>query len=344
MNVPAVETPERPCARLLHRVLRRRAAFGGALALIGAALRPAEAEAEFPTQPIRLIVPFAPGTGSDVVARLITEEASAALGRPLVVENRSGAGGATGTDQGARASADGHTLILGTTSTLIVNPLVNPRIQYRFERDFVPVAGLAQTSFALVTANTPGAPGSFRELIQQLGAQDASYGSPGVGTIAQLVSELVLRRAGVAAAHVPYRGSSQALGDVISGQVLFASDTLAATLPLVQGGTLRALAVTSAERLPMLPDVPTVAESGFPGLVVNAWFGLVAPAATPQDRVGRLSRAILDALSAPALRNRFQTLELEVLPLAPAPFAAFIRTDAAFWADFIRQANIRIEF
>lgn len=328
----------------MRLVIRRRATFGAAAALGLAMATPARAQPRFPRQPVRLIVPFSPGTGSDTVARLVANAMKDTLGQPFIVENRGGAGGITGTEQGARLPADGHALTLGTTSTLIVNPALNPMAQYRFDRDFTPVAGLARTYFAIVTANTAEAPKTLQELVQRLKAQDGTYGSSGVGTITHLASELFVHRAGVEAIHVPYRGSGQALTDVVGGQVLFASDTLAAALPLIHSGGLRALAVTSAERVPSLPDVPTAMESGFPDLLVDAWFGLVAPSGTPPEAIGTLSDKILAALRTPDMQGRFRTLELEPLAMPPEAFADFVHTNTAFWVDFIKQADIKVEF
>jgi len=330
---------------------RRRLLLGAAASLlsIGAPALPRLARAQqdaFPHQQIRLIVPFAPGTGSDAIARIVANELRNRLGQPMVVENRGGAGGITGTEQGARAAPDGHTLTLGTTSTFLVNPTLNPRAGYAFERDFAPVAGIGRSFYAVVAANSPGAPRSLAELLDRLRAPgaNATFASSGAGTITHLASEILLRKAGTKATHVPYRGSGPALADVMGGQVLFASDTWAATLPLVRGGTLRALAVTSPERFPGLPDAPTLIESGFPGTVIDAWFGIAAPAATPTPIVERLSAAILEAIDTPEAKPRFETLGIELLSLPPSAFAGFVRGNAVFWRDFLRDSGIRIEF
>jgi tripartite-type tricarboxylate transporter receptor subunit TctC len=331
---------------------RRRLLLGAAAASLSSAAvlpppRLAHAQQDaFPRQQIRLIVPFAPGTGSDAIARIVANELRDRLGQPMVVENRGGAGGITGTEQGARAAPDGHTLTLGTTSTFLVNPTLNPRAGYAFERDFAPVAAIGRSFYAVVAANSPGAPRTLTELLDRLRAPGANgtFASSGTGTITHLASEILLHKAGVKATHVPYRGSGPALADVIGGQVLFASDTWAATLPLLRGGNLRALAITSPERFPGLPEVPTLIESGFPGTVIDAWFGIAAPAATPAPIVGQLSAAILDAINAPEAKPRFETLGIELLSLPPSAFAALVRDNAVFWRDFLRDSGIRIEF
>lgn len=323
------------------RVGRRAVLASAALALLGAA---AQAQADFPTKPIRLIVPFSTGTGSDAIARIAAHAMPGTLGQNLVVDNRGGAGGITGTEHGARAAADGYTLTIGTTSTLLTNPALNPQVQYQVERDFVPVAGLGRTYFAVVTGTTPDAPKTLAELLGRLKAEGGSFGSSGVGTITHLASEALVRGAHVKGTHVPYRGSGAVMADVIAGHVLFASDTLAATLPLIRSGRLRALAVTSAERLGALPDVPTVAEAAsLNGFVLDSWWGILAPAGTPDAVVRKLSDAAIAGLSAPDTRKQLAALELEPLPLPRDKFGGFIREQAPFWTNFIKQSGIKLD-
>ncbi|MBY0336241.1 MAG: hypothetical protein K2X11_06480 [Acetobacteraceae bacterium] len=316
-----------------------------ALGLSGLAA-PALAQGDFPRQPVRVIVPFAAGTGSDIAARIVANETRHRLPQPLVIENRAGGGGITGTEQGARAAPDGYTLTVGTTSTWITNPALNPRVAYSFERDFTPVSLFGRSFYAVVTANTPQAPRTLAELIERLRARpgEATFGSSGAGTITHLATEVILHRAGVTATHVPYRGSAPAMTDIAAGQVLFGSDTLAATVPLIRNGTLRALAVTSPERSPALPEVPTVGESGYPGVVLDAWFGVAAPAATPAPVIAVLAEAIGAAARSPEALARFDALGINPLGLGPAEFGAFVRENAGFWRDFIRASGIRVEF
>lgn len=327
-----------------HPMPRRRAVLAAAAAL--ALPRAAVAQVgvtDFPRQTIRIIVPFAGGSGSDTVARLLANGMKDALGgHPVVVENRSGAGGITGTEQGARAAPDGHTLTMGTTSSLAANPALNPRAQYDVARDFAAVAAVARAHYAIVTGPRPDAPRTLAELVARLKATDASYASGGVGTITHLCSALFLRQAGAQATHVSYRGSAAALTDVASGRVLFASDTLAATIPFIQGGQARPLAVTAPRRVASLPQVPTTGEAGFPELLVDAWFGVAVPAGTPPAIVAKLSEAALRGSDTPEIRARFAALELEPLALGPAPFAALMRDTARFWGEFIRQSGITL--
>lgn len=308
-----------------------------------AAAGTAVAQDAFPSKPVKLIVPFTPGTGSDAIARIIANALPPALGQNVVVENRGGAGGITGTEQGARSAPDGYTLTVGTTSTLLTNPALNANVKYSVQKDFVPVVGLGRTYFVVVTANTPEAPKTLKELLDHLRAKGGSFGSSGVGTITHLASEALVLRAKVKATHVPYKGSGASLADVMAGHALFASDTLAATLPLIRNGRLRVLGVTSAQRLAALPDVPTVAEAaGMPGFLVDSWWGLLAPAGTPDAVVKKIADASIAALGAQDTRARFASLELEPLPLAGAQFGNFINQQAPFWTNFVKEANIQL--
>lgn len=325
------------------RVARRaHLAFLAALGI--SAVTGARAQEPFPSKPIKLIVPFSTGTGSDAIARIIASALPGPLGQNVVVDNRGGAGGITGTDQGARSAPDGYTLTVGTTSTLLTNPVLNPQVKYNVEKDFAPVAGLGRAYFVVVTANTPDAPKTLKELLERLKAKGGSFGSAGVGTITHLAAEALILRGKVSATHVPYKGSGAALADVIAGHTLFATDTVAATLPLIRSGRLRALAVTAPERLQALADVPTVADTGnFKGFVVDAWWGLMAPAGTPEPVLRKLADATLASLAQPETRTRLAALDLEPLPLSSQKFGAFIREQTPFWVNFIKQANIKLD-
>ena len=323
--------------------LTRRAALAFVAGLGASAASGTQAQETFPSKPIKLIVPFSTGTGSDAIARIIAHALPGPLGQSVIVDNRGGAGGITGTEQGARSGPDGDTLTPRTTSTLPAKPVLNPHVKYNVEKDFAPVAGLGRAFFVVVTANTPDAPRTLEELLERLMAKGGSFGSAGVGTITHLAAEALILRARVSATHVPYKGSGAALADVIAGHTLFATDTLAATLPLIRSGRLRALAVTSPERLQALPDVPTVADSGdFKGFLVDAWWGLMAPAGTPDAVLRKLGDATLASLALPETRARLAALELEPLPLSSQKFGAFIREQTPFWVNFIKQANIKL--
>ncbi|MGJ7506538.1 Bug family tripartite tricarboxylate transporter substrate binding protein [Variovorax sp. GT1P44] len=324
----------------------KRRLFLAALASLAVARLPAAnaQQLRFPDKPIKLIVAFAPGTGGDALARIMAASMGPLLGQPLIVDNRAGVGGVMGTEQGARSPADGYTLTLATTSTLLTNPALNPKVRYRADKDFVPVSGLARTAFVLVTADTADAPHSVDELTRQLARGSASFGSAGVGTITHLAAEYFLKQSGVKAVHVPYRGSGAALTDVASGQLLFGCDTLVAALPLIRAGRLRALAVTSHERLATLPDVPTAAEVGLPKWQLSAWWGLVAPAGTPPAIVGTLSDASTKALATPEVKALLANQQLDPMPLSSSAFGELIHTEQPFWSDFVRQTGIQLEF
>jgi tripartite-type tricarboxylate transporter receptor subunit TctC len=300
------------------------------------------AQAQFPDRPVRIVVAFAPGTGSDVMARLVANGMGPLLNGTVIVDNRPGGGGVVGTESVARSPADGYTLALGTTSTLVTNPALTPGVKYSADKDFAPVAGLAKAWYVLVVAESPEAPKTVAELVTRLKAKPTSFASAGQGTITHLASEMFLNRMGITdAQHVPYKGSGQALADVVGGQVLFASDTVAAALPLIRGGKLRALAVTAPERLATLPDTPTTRELGYPDLRAHAWLVLMAPAGTPAPVVTRLSQAAMGAMAAPDMREKLKAQELEPMVLDAKALGEFIRAETPYWNDFIKRTGIK---
>jgi tripartite-type tricarboxylate transporter receptor subunit TctC len=326
--------------------MNRSFCFGICLALcvVGLSAR-ADGQAQgasYPSRPIKLIVGVSPGSGSDVVARIIGQKLGELLGQSLVIDNRSGAAGTIATTAGARAPADGYTLTLATTSTLITAPALAADARYDAERDFVPVATVARTPFVLVVGAKPGMPTTLAELVAAIRARPHSFASDGSGTIGHLASEMLLKRVGVTAQHVPYRGSVQALSDVAGGQLTFASDVVAAALPWLRDGKIRALAVSSHSRIDALPDVPTFSESGVPGLdqfTLYAWWVLLAPAGTPTDIVSRLSRATATALESDDVKAKLKALELEPLILPPPALATFLHGEIPFWQDFIKESG-----
>jgi tripartite-type tricarboxylate transporter receptor subunit TctC len=302
------------------------------------------AAAQFPDKPVKIVVAFAPGTGSDVLARLVANGMGPLLGQSVIVDNRPGGGGIVGTESVARSPADGYTIALGTTSTLVTNPALNPNVKYSVEKDFAPVAGLGKAWYVIVTANTPEAPKTFQELVDRLKAQPSPFASAGQGTITHLASEMFLHRMGIkTATHVPYKGSSQALTDVTGGQVLFASDTIAAALPLIRGAKLRALAVTAPERVSTLPDVPTTKELGYPDLRAHAWLVLMAPTGTPAPVIAKLSDSAMKAMNAPEMREKLKAQELEPMVMDAKALGDFIRGETPYWAGFIRQSGMKAE-
>jgi len=302
----------------------------------------AHADPTFPNRPINLVVAFGPGTGSDTIARILSEKMREILGSPVTVENRLGGGGVIGTEYVARAKPDGYTLTMGTTSSLGTTPVLNPNAKYDVKKDFAFISGLAKSDYVIITSTRPGSPQTIGELLDRLKKEPSSFASAGVGTITHLATEMLLHKASVSATHIPYKGSGQVIVDVAAGQVLFATDSPSAALPLIQSGKLRALAVTGPTRLGALPDVPTVAESGFPGFQVLAWWCLAAPAGTPEAVIKKLSDAAQQAVASPEITARLRKMEIEPMLMNAAELTDFINKDIPAWTNFIRSSGITI--
>lgn len=305
-------------------------------------MSPAYSDPTFPNRPINLVVAFGPGTGSDTIARILSEKMREILGSPVTVENRLGGGGVIGTEYVARAKPDGYTLTMGTTSSLGTTPVLNPNAKYDVKKDFAFISGLAKSDYVIITSTRPGSPQTLGELLARLKKEPSSFASAGVGTITHLATEMLLHKASLTATHIPYKGSGQVIVDVAAGQVLFATDSPAASLPLIQSGKLRALAVTGPTRLSALPDVPTVAESGFPGFQVLAWWCLAAPAGTPEAVIKKLSDAAQKAVASPDITERLRKMEIEPMLMNAAELTAFIDKDIPAWTNFIKNSGIKI--
>lgn len=305
-------------------------------------MSPAYADPTFPNRPINLVVAFGPGTGSDTISRILSEKMREILGSPVTVENRLGGGGVIGTEYVARAKPDGYTLTMGTTSSLGTTPVLNPNAKYDVKKDFVFISGIAKSDYVIITSTRPGSPQTIGELLDRLKKEPSSFASAGVGTITHLATEMLLHKASLSATHVPYKGSGQVIVDVAAGQVLFATDSPSATLPLIQSGKLRALAVTGPTRISALPDVPTVAESGFPSFQVLAWWCLAAPAGTPEAVIKKLSDAAQQAVASPEITARLRKMEIEPMLMNAAELTDFINKDIPVWTNFIRSSGITI--
>lgn len=305
-------------------------------------MSPAYADPTFPNRPINLVVAFGPGTGSDTIARILSEKMREILGSPVTVENRLGGGGVIGTEYVARAKPDGYTLTMGSTSSLGTTPVLNPNAKYDVKKDFVFISGIAKSDYVIFTSTRPGSPQTLGELLARLKKEPSSFASAGVGTITHLATEMLLHKSSLSATHVPYKGSGQVTIDVAAGQVLFATDSPSATLPLIQAGKLRALAVTGPTRISALPDVPTVAESGFPGFQVLAWWCLAAPAGTPEAVIKKLSDAAQQAIASPEITARLRKMEIEPMLMNAAELTDFINKDIPAWTNFIRSSGITI--
>lgn len=302
------------------------------------------AEPAFPSRPIRFVVPFPPGTTTDVVARLVALRTGERLGQQIVVDNRSGASGTIGVETVARAAPDGYTWGLGTTTTHALARVLNPRLSYDPVRDFAPVALLGESPYFLTT--NPAFPASnLREFIAYARANPGkvNYASVGNFSMAHLAGELLKKAGAFDMAHVPYKGSNLALIDLLAGRIQLNISTIAASLPHVRAGKLRALAVASRQRLAMLPQTPTVAESGFPGYHAVLWVGAFVPARTPPVTVGRIHRELGTTLSAPDVRDALAEQAFEPGDLAPAAFSRLIRDDIARWVKVIADSGLKPE-
>jgi len=276
------------------------------------------------------------------MARLIGGYLGPALGGNVVVENRAGASGIIGHQYVAGAAPDGYTLLFSSTAGLFVVPVINPNAKYSLA-DYVPVAPVMRAPFAVLVANTPTAPKTLAELISTLRSKPQSYASAGVGTMTHLGSELLLRKVGVQATHIPYKGSGAALTDLMSGQVLFATDSLTAAMPLIRGGRIRALATTDLAREGSLPDVPTLAEAGVPGVQVAAIGGLFAPKGTPKDVSDKIAAAMVKVMATPEVIQRMAAVETDALKVSLPAFNDVLRKEAEVWSPLVRQLDLKPE-
>ena len=300
------------------------------------------AEPAFPARPVRFVVPFPPGTTTDVVARLVALRAGERLGQQIEVDNRSGASGTIGVETVARAAPDGYTWGLGTTTTHALAPILNPKLGYDPVRDFAPVSLLGDSPYFL-TVN-PALPASnVREFIAHARANPGKllYASVGNFSVGHLSGELLKKAAGIDMVHVPYKGSNLALIDLLAGRIHLNISTIAASLPHVKAGKLRALGVTSQKRVAALPQIPTIAESGFPGYQASLWVGAFVPARAPAALVARLNREINTTLGATEIRNALAEQAFEPGAGTPDAFARLIREDTARWRKVISDAGLK---
>ena len=299
----------------------------------------------FPTKPVKIVATFEPGGASDILARLIAPKLSETLGQSVLVENRPGAGGNIGTDYVAKSAPDGHTLVMGYIGTHAVNPTLYPKIPFDAVKDFAPVAFVASIPSALVVHPSVAAK-SVGELIALAKSRPGqlNYGSGGAGTAPHLAAELFKTIAGVDIVHVPYKGSGPAVTDLLGGQISLMFNTMIQTIPHVQSGKLRALAVTSAKRSNAMPELPTLAESGLPGYAMVGWFGVLAPAGTPKDVVNRLNVEILKILNQADVKERLAKLGSEPTDIVtPEQFGDYIKMELTKWEKVIKSSGMRIE-
>jgi tripartite-type tricarboxylate transporter receptor subunit TctC len=298
----------------------------------------------YPSKPIRFVVPFAAGGGSDLVARTVAAKITEALGQTVFVDNRAGAAGTIGADIAAKSPPDGHTLLLGSNGPLAINPSLYAKLPYDASRDFAPVSLVTIMPFVLVVH--PSLPvKSLKELVALAKAKPGqlNYGSPGNGSTTHLANELLKSMTGMQVTHIPYKGVAPAATDLISGQVQMMSGDLSTLLPHVRSGRMHALAVTAARRSSLLPDMPTVAEAGVPGYEASGWFGVLVPSGTPQAVVERLNSAIVKGLAMNDARERLATLGGEVGGGPPEHFSTHIRSEAAKWSKLINALGLKGE-
>jgi tripartite-type tricarboxylate transporter receptor subunit TctC len=296
----------------------------------------------YPTKPIRLISPFAAGGGSDFVARVAGQKLGAALGQPVVIDNRVGAGGAIGTEIAARSPADGYTLLLGSQGPFAILPVITARLPYDPIKDFAPITVMCSFPFVLVVH--PSLPvKSVQELIALAQAKPGglNFGSPGNGSTTHLATELLKVLAKIDVVHVPYKGVAPAVADILGGQLQFMSGDLSTMMPQVKAGKLRALAITGAKRSPLAPELPTIAESGVPGYEASGWFGIIAPGATPREIVARLSAVLVKGLADADARERLAALGGEVVANTPAEFATRIKDDLSKWKKLVAAIGLK---
>ncbi len=317
--------------------------FGALVA--AAALAPSAARAdEWPSRPVTIIVPFAPGGATDIVARLLAEDLRQRFGQPFLVENRTGAAGNVGIEAVVRAPANGYTLLFGTMGSLTTNPHLYKDARFRIERDLVPVAQTFKVDHILIV--NPKLPvKSVADLVAYAKANPdkLTYGSAGVGSSVQMFAVLLEMRTGMKLRHVPYKGSAPALNDVVAGHVDMLMDSVPTSIPQIEAGNTRALAVTSGTRNKRLPNVPTMMEAGVADYDTAAWGSLMAPAGTPPEIVARLSVAVQEAYRQPRLQKEFADRGVEAVASTPEQLTALIRRDTQLWGQVVKAGNVTLE-
>ncbi|HEX5688013.1 MAG TPA: tripartite tricarboxylate transporter substrate binding protein [Ideonella sp.] len=298
----------------------------------------------WPAKPIRLIVPFPPGGGTDIIARETSQRVAASTGWTFAIENKPGAGGNLGVDAVAKSAPDGYTIVLGQTSNMAINPTLYAKMPYDPQKDLAPIVLVANAPLVMVTGgNSP-----YKTLSDVVNAAKAkpghvNFASPGNGTVAHLTSELFQKAAGITTQHVPYKGANQALTDVISGNVELYMSSVPTLISQIRQGKLRPLAVTSAKRVDDLPNVPTINESGYKGFDASTWFGLLAPAGTPKEVIARLNAEFNKALNQPELRKRMSDEGADPAGGTPELLAALIKDEIPRWGKVVKDSGAKID-
>ena len=299
---------------------------------------------DYPSRPLRLIVPTAPGGGTDFTGRLVAAKLSESLGQQVVVENRGGGGGSVGADNAAKSTPDGYTLLLGSIATHAVNPALYKKLPYDHLKDFAPVSLIGTVPNAMVVH--PSVPvKSMQEFIAYAKANPGkiNYGSSGVGSPPHLSMELLRSMTGINLVHVPYKGAGPALADLLGGQMQAMCTSLAGLINFIKSGRVRALGVTTAKRNPQLPDVPTIVESGIPGYEVTIWYAVFAPVATPKAIVQKLNTEMVKALNSPEMKERMALQGMDPAPSTPAELTTFVKIETAKWAKAAKDSGATAE-
>jgi tripartite-type tricarboxylate transporter receptor subunit TctC len=313
-----------------------------AAALMAALTLPAFAQ-DWPTKPVRIIVPFPPGQGADIIGRLLGERLSPALGQQFIVDNKPGAGSMVGTALAAKAPPDGYTLFIGGTSAMVINPHLYQKIEYRLA-DFAPITNVAL--LPMVICVNPELPAHSIPDLVKLAKQkpgELTYGSSGNGSTHHLAQALFTAAAGVDIRHVPYKGSTASMTDLIAGRISMLADTLPAVMPHVRSGKARAIGITSRARSPFFPELPTVAEQGYPGFEATAWAGLFAPAGTPEPILQRLNVEVAKLLAQPDVQKRFQDLSMPTIGDTRAQFDAFLKAEFVRWEKAVKISGAKLD-
>ncbi len=310
----------------------------------GALTLPAAEAQTYPSRPIRIIAQFQPGTSTDILARVVAQKLTESTGQQVVVDNRPGAGGVVGTEIGARAAPDGYTLTMGVSSAFGINPTLYSKLPYDAVHDFAPISNIALTPQTLVTS--PSYPAkTVKELVAAAKAKPGAinFASLGSGSTSHLTMEMFKAAAGIQLNHVPYKGSPTAHADVMTGQVPIMFDAIPAVLPHIKSGKLRGLGIGTKTRSPFLPELPTIAESGYPGFEAVGWIGIVAPAKTPAPVIAKLNAEIVRMLNDPDVKERLNTLAFTPVGGTPAEFAAFIKAEIAKWGKAVKASGAKAD-
>jgi tripartite-type tricarboxylate transporter receptor subunit TctC len=314
-----------------------------AVAALAAAFTPAQAQ-NYPTRPITLVIPFAPGGSTTIVGRGVAEKMGELLGEKIIVDNRPGAGGTVGTRAVAKSEPDGYTLVLGYTGTLAIGPSLYKNVGYDPRKDFAPIGMIGNAPNSLVV--NPSFPAkTVAELITYAKANPGTinFGSAGAGTASHITGEYFARAAGITLVHIPYKGTGPALTDLLGGHIPMAFAPIPASHTNVAAGKLRALAVTSTTRSGLLPDVPTIAESGLPGFDASLYYGLAAPAGTPRPIIDKLNKALRDALASDEVKRQLGNDGTDITPGSPEDYAALIDKDEKKWAQLVKASGVEPE-